>query len=431
MRIPRTLPGTNYCGLQGRMDLPVLSELDAMCRQHDIDYIRIGGKAYYFSNKADRNFLARIYKTRPQSLVDAVNRLVAFGFFGVKNAVMPVINTPVGSKRVLALSNEGHNLKRLDVASEAMSVMSYDDSVSMEMAAGTPDYLGTMSFNGGSYMNGLKDYVTVKEMLFGSLTSAENEVGMGTLVSKGQRDDLSTYLTEVLTVVPQYDALNAPPSTFVAEFKDFSDTLVDGKYGRLKGCVYNQQFTKFKNNDTTSIHFEVAVYKLKQALPSGTSLLTELIAYQQDIDAVTLTGTKTKSVSLMNNLFRIKNMPSAVRVFHGTKFLKPGQACGFKFVQSWAGHPFGEDAQIPGATTMATWSKNDLVAVLRVVGDLGQSAGGGVGVMGARIDYQTNYTTKFAFDISQDKTQYIRYVEPSYNTSLKNVNPDGFQELQS
>lgn len=55
-----TLPGTNYCGPFNAMDNEVMSELDEICRRHDVEYEIMGNKAYVYFNYADQQMLDEI-----------------------------------------------------------------------------------------------------------------------------------------------------------------------------------------------------------------------------------------------------------------------------------------------------------------------------------------------------------------------------------
>lgn len=108
------IPGYNYCGPgTWNMSAPVKSEVDALCREHDMAYIKLkretGRNPKFFWNEADENLVNGLKRVTGET----VPKFIIYTVFGIKRVIQnKLYGTMVKRKRYQKRNKTGRKGKR-------------------------------------------------------------------------------------------------------------------------------------------------------------------------------------------------------------------------------------------------------------------------------------------------------------------------------
>jgi len=457
-----TLPGTNFCGPFNRMDKATRNDLDRACKEHDIGYVVIGNKAYFYNNQADRKFLSEVkaminnqkaFGFNPKDIKDFYNKKIALAYFTFKQAIAPsmeddksmsvdyddfedVPSRMPGNKRIRPPSeydteSEGgsvqhHQRTRHNNSEEDASSMSYEDDFRKN---GTPDCVGNYKFTDNLSPHVDKPHAT-KELTYGQINSNFDQCAITNEQFCTWSQYLTNYLDQVPSIVARYAAFGAGPADFVVQNVDMTAGAVPyigTPNTKLKGAMRASVLTKYKNNGECTAYIEFGLYKSTDGVTVGDDDLLPSLEHKLAAKLLAANdGTYTFRNSLMHNLLAIDNSGQYKKVKGNRILLKPGQYVYVTIDIMVKGNPF--DPKHYSNSVRNRYTKGDYHFATRVYGDVGSELdfGAKVGTMRAQIDFcrwtTKTYSVKVPDDKKSDYTQQL--AQQATSSSLYNKNVD-------
>lgn len=437
-----TLPGTNFCGPFNSMKGRKRNSLDKECYRHDKNYIKIGNKAYFYYNWADRMFLKKVKKLKSADLLESLNEMLAEGYFTAKHVMFPSsdLGEPVTSDLDLPSNIALPNNKRVKLSKENFERiagrMDWDSGLETraEMKAGTPDCVGTIKMYCGEMPKSKEKWHRARKLFYEVRTSGQNECGYTYKGGATLNAAVTLYADQIKEVYPIYGALGAAPTGYGVADVDYTAGsyayLGSPTRGKMMLGIKVNYLIKVKNNSGTTVYFDTALYRAtsNQNTADGVevSLINKVINKTSAEDDLTTGVGLAFNKSLLVNMLNLKTAGTWKREGRGRATLKPGQYVWVDCTSVWKGDPY--DPKFFTGGSFAGIARGDCGLMFRQHGDIGDAgyAVGDCGTLSCSLDMQYFETLDYVLIASEEKKkQYVEFLGSTGSTgTLQNRNPD-------
>lgn len=373
-----TLPATNFCGLQGRMDLPVLNALDYYCRQHDRAYEKLKQKninPYIYYNIADEIFLQQIER------ISGGSAAAARAYFTAKRTIAPRDYTSISTKRDGQDWDTPESVKKSRLTDEMFDNhhITYPDPMQSNWVDGS-----ARATSAGGDTQAPSNWVLPTHWFSWMRNRPEHFDGPWRNHSRrlfqlktDKADQVEYYTHHILSGMTQRGLLESVPISF---WDDVSGTPtrydVNVNYansntvasGKTTWHWSDSSFYRIKNNSDTAIRLDAALYRSE--VSASTTPLTYCIQNAEawyNTQSPTVPFDDDPKIVLMDIPWI--NTPNTIyrKLNTSTKWLLAGQTTTFHIKTAF----FNDPCNAQNYT--ATYNPGSLHIIFRIEGDLGHT----------------------------------------------------------